>query len=339
MDKVKLNKRLEDVVWMRMFLHPKDWKDESTLMMKRWFDYRFMSPVQATLLFGQHYVRGLRRYVRRHIDAELAEVVSGIKSGLPTTRAGWFTSLWRARARTDEIFVPYDLLIDFSFDFASRRKRRWTMLPNQLHASQKNGEAWWAVFEEFVEDQLPLRMRRVADMPHYRTENNLKLPPQEHFREIIISEIRHENRAMSDQIAERVFAKRHLTIAQALDLVTPTTERSATEERAKSSFDGGAWEAAPVVTLDQADLLPSCFGVAETIDTGRAPCSLCPLATRCREMAAEAIDITIRTAGSASPVLEADRERIRRNTQNCRSRKAGSPATIHPSVSTVSRTM
>lgn len=332
MDKVKLNKRLEDIVRMRTILHPKDWKDESTLMMKRWFDYRFMSPMEATLLFGQHYVRGLRRYVRRHIDAELAEVVSGIKSGLPATRAGWFTSLWRARVRTDEIFVPYDLLIDFSFDFASRRKRRWTMLPNQLHASKKNGEAWWAVFDESVENQLPLRMRRVADMPHYRTENDLKLPPQEHFREIIMSEVRHENRAMSDQIAERVFAKRHLSLTQALDLVTPFTDRSATEERAKSSFDDGAWEAAPVVTLDQADLLPSCFGIAETFDAGRAPCRMCPLADRCNEMASEAIDITTRTAGSASPVLKAERERLRLNTKNCRRRKGRPPATTHPSV-------
>ncbi|MDX0695431.1 hypothetical protein GOD53_15045 [Sinorhizobium medicae] len=332
MDKAKLNKRLEDIVRMRTILHPKDWKDESKLMMKRWFDYRFMSPMEVTLLFGQHYVQGLRRYVRRHIDAELAEAVSGIRSGVPAARARWFTSLWRARARTDEIFVPYDLLIDFSFDFASRRKRRWTMLPHQLHASQNNGEAWWAVFDESVEDLLPLRMRRVADMPHYRIENDLKLPPQEHFREIIISEIRHENRTMSDQIAERVFAKRHLTLEQGLELVTPIADRAATQERARSSFDNGAWEAAPVVKLDPADLLPSCFGVAETIDTRRAPCNTCPLATRCSEMAAEAIDITIRTAGSASPVLEADRERIRLNTQNCRSKKGGSPATIHASV-------
>ena len=55
-DKAKLDKRIEDVVRMRTILHPKDWKDESQLMMQRWFDYRFMSPLDATLLFGRNYI-------------------------------------------------------------------------------------------------------------------------------------------------------------------------------------------------------------------------------------------------------------------------------------------
>jgi hypothetical protein len=325
MDKVKLDKRIEDVVRMRTLLHPKDWKDESQLMMQRWFDYRFTSPLELTLLFQRHYIAGLRHHVRAIYDIELAERVSGVRSGLPASRAKWFTALWRARARTDEIFVPYDLLIDFAFDFSSRRKRFWNMLPHQLHASAKNGEAWWAVFHERAEDLLPLRMKRVAEMPHYRIENNLDLPPQKHFRSLMLSEMRHEHRMLADQIADRVFIKRHLMLGDALSLAPADADHDELELRAKSIADDRAWEARPVTKLDDADLLPSCFAIAETIDELRAPCDTCALAKHCKKSAADAIDITVRTSGSASPVLDADRKRSRLNTASCRRKAKSSP--------------
>ncbi|MBD8556850.1 hypothetical protein IFT84_20260 [Rhizobium sp. CFBP 8762] len=216
MDQAKLNKCIDEVVRMRSILHPKDWQDESQLMMTRWFDYRFMSPLDATLFFGRHYIAGLRNHMRKHFDAERAGEITGIKDGLPAARAAWFTGLWRARARTDAIFVPYDLLIDFSFSFSSRRKRFWNMLPQQLHASEKNADAWWALFHERVEDELPVRMKRVGETPHYRIENDLDLPPQRHFRNLLLSEMRHENRMLAEQIADRVLVKRHLNLGQAL---------------------------------------------------------------------------------------------------------------------------
>ena len=325
MDQVRLDKRIEDVVRMRTILHPKDWKDKSQLMMQRWFDYRFTSPLELTLLFGRHYIAGLRHHVRRHNDVELAERVSGIRNGLPPARAAWFTALWRARARTDAIFVPYDLLIGFAFDFSSRRKRFWNMRPHQLHASKKNGEAWWGAFDERVEDLLPLQMKRVAEMPHYRIENDLKLPPQRHFRSLMLSEMRHENRALADQIADRVLIKRHLSLGQALSLAPADVDHADLVQRATSIAEVRAVEAEQVVKLDRGDLLPSCFAIAETIDETRAPCDSCALAELCKKTAAEAVDITIRSAGSASPVLEADRKRSRLNAAACRGKAKPSP--------------
>lgn len=326
MDQAKLAKRIEDVVRMRTILHPKDWQDESQLMMTRWFDYRFMSPIEATMAFAGYYIAGLRSYVRRHVDRELSETVSGIRSGVPTARAAWFTALWRARARTDAIFVPYDLLIDFSFDFSSRRKRYWTMLPHQLHASPKNGEAWWAVFDEAVEDLLPRRMRTVADMPHYRIENDLGLPAQRHCRDLMLSEMRHEHRMLYEQIADTVFIKRHLTLDQALSLAPAGADRAEIQRRAEAASEDRAWEARPVVELDRSDLLPSCFAIAETINETRSPCDTCTLLAHCRNAAAEAIEIAVRMTGKASPVLMADRERKRLNTQKCRDKKRLLPA-------------
>lgn len=333
MDQAKLAKRIEDVVQMRTILHPKDWQDESQLMMTRWFDYRFMSTVEATMTFGDHYTAGLRRHVRTHIDRDLAETVSGIKSGVPTARAAWFTALWRARARTDAMFVPYDLLIDFSFDFSSRRKRYWTMLPHQLHASSKNAEAWRKVFDEAVEDLLPRRMRTMADMPHYRVENDLDLPAQRHFRDLMLSEMRNEHLMLDEQIADRVFIKRHLTLQQALSLAPADADRVEIERRAKAASEDRAWEVRPVVELDTSDLLPSCFAIAETINETRSPCDTCTLLAHCRKAAAEAIEITVRMTGEASPVLMADRERKRLNTKKCRDKTKPLPAGSSETVS------
>ncbi|GGG15383.1 hypothetical protein GCM10010924_50540 [Rhizobium wenxiniae] len=326
MDKAKIYNRINDVVRMRTVLHPRDWKDESQLMMKRWFDYRFLSPVQATMTFAEHYIAGLRRYVSRNIDIALAEKVSVIKSGVPSTRAAWYTELWRARARTDEIFVPYDLLVDFSFDFASRRKRFWTMRPGQLHASERNREAWWSLFDERVEDVLPVRMKSVADIPHYRAENYLVLPAQDHFRELMMSEIRNEHRPLAHQIADSVFVKRHLTLEQGLALAPPDADLVELAKCAKTRADDRAWETRTVIKLDRADLLPSCFGIAETIDVNRAPCDVCPIVATCRTAAIEAINITVQATGSASPVLDADRKRISTNVANFR-RKVSAAAT------------
>ena len=164
-------------------------------------------------------------------------------------------------------------------------------------------------------------------MPHYRMENNLDLPPQKHFRALMLSEMRHENRMLAEQIADRVFVRRHLTLDQSLSIAAPDADRIEVEQRAKAIAEDRAWEVQPIEKLDEADLLPSCFAIAETIDESREPCDNCALASRCKQAAAEAIAITIRRKGSASPVLTENRERIRRNTMICRSNnKLKSPA-------------
>ncbi len=132
-----LLKRLEEIVQMRTVLHPREWKNESTLMMQRWLDYRFKSPMSLTLLFATIYQEKLRAHIRRHEDVAKAETVFGTKTERPHERDNWFTALWRARQRADNFFLPYDAYIEFCFDFSSRRKRRWTMLPSQLHPSPR----------------------------------------------------------------------------------------------------------------------------------------------------------------------------------------------------------
>lgn len=315
-----LSQRLDETVQMRSLLHPKEWKNESALIMTRWFDYRFMSPLKLTLMFGAIYNDKLRCHIRRHVDLERAESVNGVKPGLPNERVTWFTALWKARQRADEFFLPYDDYIEFCFDFSSRRKRRWTMLPSQLHPSANNKEAWLDRFEKFYDDRVPLVMRRVGSIPQYRLENDLGLPPQIDFRRIMLSELSFSSRRMSDQIAERVYAKRHLSLDAAINLVS-SEDRAEVASRARSDFDDGIWSEEPTVLLSAEQQLPGCFGLTETVSLSCSPCLNCPLIGKCKSVGAEAMAITQQLTGSPSPVWQADKERNARNTANSRARK------------------
>jgi len=305
---------------MRSLLHPREWKKERALVSTRWFDYRFMSPLTLTLLFGQIYNEKLRHHIRRQVDIERAEAVNGVSPDLPGERVTWFTALWKARQRADDFSMPYDEYVGFCFDFSSRRKRRWTMMPNQLHPSPANKDAWLNAFARFFEDRAPHLIRRAGAIPQYRLENDLSLPPQVEFRKMMLSEMQSSGRRVSDQISERVHAKRHLSLEAALNLVAPE-DRAEAASRGRSSFEDGIWPAEPLVALSAAQQLPSCFGLAETISLSTYPCSLCPLSDKCVTVARKAMDVTKRLTGSPSPVWQADKERNARNTANCRARK------------------
>ena len=325
-----LSNRLNDLVKMRTLLLPRDWKNESTLMMNRWFDYRFTSPLSLTLQFARIYQEKLRAHIRRHEDVMKANTVNGTKTDLPFKREKSFTALWKARQRADEFFLPYDAYIEFCFDFSSRRKRRWTMLPSQLHPSRANKEAWLECFDKFYTDRIPHLILRAGDIPQYRLENNINLPAQNAFREIMLAVLRDSKRMMSDQISERVHAKRHIDIVSALELVKEEY-REEVAKNAMSSFKDGAWLAEPETKLDVVNLLPSCFGVLEAINVQGASCSNCPILKQCQRFAERSLTETKRLTGLSSPAWHNEKTRNRTNTANCRLRKEAA-ATVDESL-------
>ncbi|PZN94997.1 MAG: hypothetical protein DCF30_19555 [Hyphomicrobiales bacterium] len=186
--KLKMHARIDDLVALRRLLPSNDFGCESALMTTKWFGYRFMSPVEAMNEFVRIYNVRLHRFLRFNADIEIAERVQGVRPGIPSKRSSVFTQLWRARQRADTLAVPYDILFDFGFEFASRRKRRWTPLPHQVFATETNHEVWCDKFVEFAEAHLDLYVRRL-ELPHYRMEHFRGLPAQEQFREVMNSEL------------------------------------------------------------------------------------------------------------------------------------------------------
>jgi hypothetical protein len=98
-------------------------------------------------------------------------------------------------------------------------------------------------------------------------------------------------------------------------------DREKIEKDALSSFTDGFWPVEPEEKLDAVNLLPSCFGVLESINAKASPCSNCPLAKQCQTFGQRAMKETERLTGFASPAWETEKKRNRANTANHRKRK------------------
>ena len=319
---VKLLKRLEDIVRMRTILHPRLYKHEAQLMMSKWFNYRFMSPIEATALFAVEYNKSLKRHLRFYMDVEGAEKVRDISGDIPLSRNQQYTQLWCARQRTDQLLLPYDFLVDFSLSFSGRRKRYWQMRPNQLHPSPANERAWWPAFEEHVNDHAPVVASRAGQIPQLRNEHYQGLPPQVAFKQVLLTGLKNPTRPLIDEIADLVFIKRHLTLDDITPLVDPPTRTSTTKQaQSNAEREISCFGETAVESIDGADLLPSCYGIAEARAPASQPCKECPLLQKCGRFAEIACDLTKRRTGSVSPALDAQRERNRKNTANFRKKK------------------
>lgn len=319
-DPAKAQKRLADLAIMRTLIHSNDFSVERELMTTKWFEYRFLPPLDATQLFATKYVEGLRRYVRANFDVELSEKVRGIPAGLPPKREPWFTQLWRARQRADSMCVPYDLVIDFGFHFASRRKRNWSPLPHQLFASGANGEAWHGLFPSFVKDHMPIYLARLDD-DRYRSEHDRGLSPQVQFRDFMRNQLKANTGSWTRMIATIWFENRYLPLEDCFALV-PIDSRKSVREGLRSECSDALREPAPHVELADEDLDLSCFGVREAINLDAGACRECSLKSRCAETAETVAGILTKRTGSATPVRDADRKRNRTNVASCRARKA-----------------
>ncbi len=112
---------------------PGDWTEpERWLMTSKWFDYRFMHPVQATYLFTDAYRRVYKQMYATTFDRDRADYVKGIKAEDPfdlskrnTDRAG----LWKARQMADGLCMPYDLYIGIAMHWSLRKCRKEYLPP------------------------------------------------------------------------------------------------------------------------------------------------------------------------------------------------------------------
>lgn len=100
-----------------MTLHiRKEWRDyEGPLYSTKWYDYRFMHPVQATFLYAHEYAIAYRRFYRSTIDRKAAEHIKIIKDpDIFKIDKKILSGLWRGRQHADAMCIPYDQYIDLA---------------------------------------------------------------------------------------------------------------------------------------------------------------------------------------------------------------------------------
>lgn len=315
----KLMKRLADLVCMRKILHPNDLAVEGELASTRWFAYSFMSPVEATEEFRRVYTAALQRYVRANCDRELSEQVSGVRPGTPAHRTQQYTQLWRARQKADRLGVPYEVVINFGFDFAQRRTRKASPLPHQLFATDKSDQAWWSMFQVELDEKIYHAMRRL-EVPQFRLEHDRMLPIQRQLRDQTKSHLAASLRDRVDTVGWIAITNRYLSLDECLSVYSEE-HADRVRERLSGAVEDGLILEEPKADLEDDDFLVGCFGVSEAIDAPGSSCGSCPLRAQCRNYAGLVEQATLKRTGHISPVEEADRQRNRNKVAAHRARK------------------
>lgn len=305
-DPVVFAKRLEDLIAARSLIMPGLLEREHGLLTKKWFDYRFLSPLDATLLFGEIYRKALREFVRANIDRELSEHVNGVKATSPSEPAGWFTQLWMARQRADELGVPYEEFMEFSFHFSGRRTRSRNPLPLQLHANATTNVAWHTQFEKFKLDRGPFSVSPGSDLAQYQIDHERGLPAQANFRQVLTAVVQTNAKRWSDVIARHCLSRRQLPLRAVLRIM-PRNQRRNSLETAVDEMKSGMWGTRAVVNLDDAEFLQSCLGMQNSSTEHSVQCCACPDRIRCKLIATKIDALAKRRFGSASPVRDARR--------------------------------
>lgn len=110
---------------------------DTELFNTKWFDYRFLTPFEATMKFvdefqivaREQYAANFSFHRAKHIWLQSSITLIGrLKSSEPKTKRA-FSGFWRARQVADALGMPYRLYIDLAM---TQRLRNWnrTYLPD-----------------------------------------------------------------------------------------------------------------------------------------------------------------------------------------------------------------
>lgn len=309
LDRSILRQRTAGMLRAAPNMRPADWRVERDLSMTKWFDYRFLTPLEATLQFVEDYRFAYRTIWSNSFDTPTAHLKRGVaEHGLFADRRE-FTTFWNARVCADALGVRYRLFILTTMETALRRgKWRRPPRPGQLW----NKPDCIAAVEAKWEEELAGRPA-VSTLAHYRPENFLGLPHQlDHRQHVLRVAQKRSNpmRALGDYIdIDRLVSVEEVEAIYGAWVV----------ERARESVSRTA---APVpreeLPLDR--LLPSCFGLPIAVNRALPPCMTCPLVERCATASGIAQAASAKLFGE-DPVAEHQRVLSRERSRRYRERR------------------
>lgn len=183
---------------------PKELQDRDlALYDSKWFDYRMMSPLQATHAYIIEYGRIYRRIYAREFDKERSEhikpldfdaMIATLRSGgltrhpdapvkaealLKKTKRA-FTGCWHGRQIADFLCMPYAEYIDMAITFRMRNWQQNTMpQPSHLYRDME--------VEKIVDrwEETKLAKIFVAEHPCYLVQNYSGLKHQNDYHEYL----------------------------------------------------------------------------------------------------------------------------------------------------------
>ncbi|MDN2580880.1 hypothetical protein [Aquibium sp. ELW1220] len=303
-------KRLDSIVQTACWFPTQTLAIEADLVSIKWFEYRFMSPLDATLRFARLYREIYQQKFASNIDRDQARNVVGSDPKRFSKDPRERTQLWMARVRADVVGMRYEDYIDFSFDFALRRGhvRKKLPRPNQLHHGDAAHDYWVAYrlkrWEELVRDGIA----SVDNMTCYRVENRKGFPAQMAFRDFAVERILTTGSSLAQAIEVYCLQNGQLCRADLEGRFDPEL----VEQQwalADSSVRNGRVTPTVAPRLTQVDLLPSCFGLPGAPEVDRPVCVSCPASDKCLQISSRVREKVKERMGSETPVEDARRKK------------------------------
>lgn len=177
-------------------------KIEAELFTSKWFDYRHLHPMDATLLFAESYKRQYSKIMGTHgrEDYRKAPFKTGLKRCpfIQLAKAN-ITSLWKARQKADELGIEYDYFVMTMLSIAA--KREWRDLPRPQHLWQDD---LLEIFNDKYEKRKGTRLCG-SELGYFKKDNYVGDESQDAHRAFVMAQI-------NDALPER----RHLLIYSAV---------------------------------------------------------------------------------------------------------------------------
>lgn len=180
----------DDVVAYQFIQNEETLKFETQLFSQKWFDYRHLTPLQATRLYIQAYDEVYRRHYAQNIDHTAAKYVRTVNiddifNGLAAPESSThkkakmqFTACWHGRQMADLLGMPYEIYLDLAFEYRLRYwNRNYLPQPQHLYSD---------LVVNRIEQRWPeLQASRLytSDHPAYMIENYNELPHQKDYHE------------------------------------------------------------------------------------------------------------------------------------------------------------
>lgn len=296
------------------FMDPDSWAVERHLATTKWFEYRFTSPIEATLKFVEEYQFSYQMHWARSFTTADASKKRCIAAGGLYHDRREFSTFWNARVHADSLGMPYRHYVSNAFEAHLRRaKQKRLPRPNQLRR-----EDCIALILRNWEEELS-GSRWLSELPHYRQENFCALPMQIAHQDHVAGTAPKRSNARF-AIAGSIATWRVLPIDKAHQACGTDVVKFALEAV------GGMMSPLPIERLPDEELIPSCFGLPAIHDAVGDPCDHCPLAEACVAETARVSAKVLARFGSDNPTSDhkrmKQRERQRRRRQRLRAEKA-----------------
>jgi hypothetical protein len=320
-DREQAKKRSKSLLLAAERIRPASLALEASLMTLKWYDYRFMSPLDATLLFGALYQKQFQATIARVVDRRLAQNVRGIDMTKIMTNKRQLTALWNARQHADRLGIRYPEYLQFCFAFYTDVKRKALPRPNQLYFSEASEVAWLTKLMKFWPERVFEGLAKVDDLPQYRFEAFENLPAQRGYRQFILDRAKGGTKRLRDTIIVHSVEKRQFPIRQ-FELLA--TDREHFRHELRSLRDYGKsfpFSSAPDVQMTKDQFWQSCFGVPHAYSAESDPCVSCPQSSGCERLAGRILELVVARHGTTDPVRQKERDATKERVGRCRAKK------------------